>query len=450
QAIEQIYPDDASQAATLMYHWQGAGDLTQARKYAHLAGQETASQHSYEEAIWFFSQAYELAPESNLVERLTYLLAREQIYKIQGQRTAQQQDIDLMRQLADTLANPSWQAKVRLCQAALAVFGGDFVTLVAMAQQALTYAEAAGDMAQRIEGHRLMGHFYLSQDDFAEAYQQYQQCLSLSQQSSNQIGEMAALINLGWCAIVLGEHEASHSHLENTLLLCREANHKHGQSLALASLSQNASQLGHATQAEQYAQSSLAISRDSGYQRGMGLAYMAWGQAMALQRNYEAAITYLQQGVTILQALDILFVSAGLWRLGEVLWQQQQYETAQAHFSALIALPYAHCPAVGHIGLARVALAQGQPFTHHLAIVLDYLQENPQFRGMHYPLPVYLHTYHCLQAQGDELAPQILAEAYQLLQARAAKIQDTDTRRSYLENVPEHREIGELYGEQLG
>ncbi|MCP4995712.1 MAG: hypothetical protein GY934_18335 [Gammaproteobacteria bacterium] len=146
---------------------------------------------------------------------------------------------------------------------------------------------------------------------------------------------------------------------------------------------------------------------------------------------------------------DLLFVSLGLWQLGEVAWQQQQYEAAQDHFTAMLTtLPIE--AVAGHAGLARVALAQGQPFASHLTAVLDYLRETPQFQRVRYPLPVYLHTYHCLQAQGDELALQILTEAYQLLQERAAKIQDPDTRRSYLENVPEHREIGALYGERLG
>ncbi len=449
QAIEQIYVDDASQAATLMYHWQGAEDLAQARKYAHLAGQEAASQHSYEEAIWFFSQAYELTPEPNLEERLTYLLARDEPYNLQGKRIAQRQNLGIMRQLADALADPSWQASVRLYLALLAFITGDIVALVTNAQQALAYAEEIGDVTKRIEGHRMMGHSYILQGAFAEAYEQYEQCLSLSQQSSNQIGK--ASTNLGLSAHYLGEHEASYSYLKNALRFFREKNDKYGEGLALAILSQNASQLGQGDQAEQYAQNSLAIGRDGGYQRVMGLAYLAWGQATPLRRNYEAATTYLQQGLAILQTInDLLFVSLGLWQLGQVAWQQQQYEAAQDHFAALIALPLTNFQVASHAGLARVALAQGQPVTPHLTIVLDYLQENPQFRGLVYPLSVYLHTYHCLQAQGDELALQILAEAYQLLQERAAKIQDADTRRSYLENVPVHREIGALYGERLG
>ncbi|MCP5012258.1 MAG: hypothetical protein GY942_19955, partial [Aestuariibacter sp.] len=168
-----------------------------------------------------------------------------------------------------------------------------------------------------------------------------------------------------------------------------------------------------------------------------------------------AATTYLQQGLAISQTInDLLFVSLGLWQLGEVAWQQQQYEAAQTHFAALQALfadsPLFHLAVLGRAGLARAALAQEQPFAHHLTTVLEYLRQNPQFRGVHYPLPVYLHTYHCLQAQADVRASQILTEAYQLLQERAAKIQAAATRRSYLENVPEHREIVRLYEEQLG
>ncbi|MCP4993681.1 MAG: hypothetical protein GY934_07835, partial [Gammaproteobacteria bacterium] len=334
-----------------------------ARKYAHLAGQEAARQLSYEEAVWSFSQAYELTPEPNLEERLTYLLDREEFYDVRANRAAQQQDIDLMRQLADTLADPGWQAKVLLRQLnrqfLRAAYSGDSIALTANVQQALAYAEAADDIAQRIAGHRLMGFSYVSQGAYAEAYKQYQQCLSLSQQSDNPIDEARALLNSGICALFIGEHETSHSYFENVWRHYREVNLRYGEGLVLSFLSLNASQLGQEAQAEQYAQSGLVIGRDGGYQRVMGLAYVAWGEAMALQKNYEAATSYLQQGVTILQTLnELLFVSSGLWQLGRVAWQQQQYEAAQDHFTAMLTtLPID--AVAGHAGLARVALAQG-------------------------------------------------------------------------------------------
>ena len=57
------------------------------------------------------------------------------------------------------------------------------------------------------------------------------------------------------------------------------------------------------------------------------------------------------------------------------------------------------------------------------------------------PFQIYLDCYRVLRANGDPRAEAILDAAYRLLQAWAAKIDDEELRRSYLENVAAHREI---------
>jgi hypothetical protein len=53
----------------------------------------------------------------------------------------------------------------------------------------------------------------------------------------------------------------------------------------------------------------------------------------------------------------------------------------------------------------------------------------------------YLVCYRVLRANDDPRAEMALATAHRLLQVRAAKIADERLRRSFLENVPDHREI---------
>jgi predicted ATPase len=54
---------------------------------------------------------------------------------------------------------------------------------------------------------------------------------------------------------------------------------------------------------------------------------------------------------------------------------------------------------------------------------------------------VSLICYRVLLAVGDPLAPEILAAAHALLQERAARIDDENLRRSFMESMPSHREI---------
>jgi len=101
-------------------------------------------------------------------------------------------------------------------------------------------------------------------------------------------------------------------------------------------------------------------------------------------------------------------------------------------------------------GLARVTLAQEDPAGAlvHADEILDYMEDHPALAGTLDPLRIYLTCYRVLQANRDARASEILDAAYHLLQERAATIEDEDLRRSYLENVPHHRELIALWKKQ--
>jgi tetratricopeptide (TPR) repeat protein len=88
-------------------------------------------------------------------------------------------------------------------------------------------------------------------------------------------------------------------------------------------------------------------------------------------------------------------------------------------------------------GLARVALAQGDP-----ARALAYVEELlPHLATMDDPYHVYLTCYRVYQANDDARAKEILATAHRLLQENAALLSGEASRRSFLENVRINREI---------
>jgi tetratricopeptide (TPR) repeat protein len=100
-------------------------------------------------------------------------------------------------------------------------------------------------------------------------------------------------------------------------------------------------------------------------------------------------------------------------------------------------------------GMGRISLAQGDlaAAQAHVEKILSYLKTGSR-DGTEEPVRVYLTCYRVLQASGDPRADSILEEAHALLQERAATISDERERRSYLENVVEHREIVEEYAER--
>jgi hypothetical protein len=100
-------------------------------------------------------------------------------------------------------------------------------------------------------------------------------------------------------------------------------------------------------------------------------------------------------------------------------------------------------------GLARVSLAQNDlPLAQsQVEEILVYL-ETDTLEGTEEPIWIYLTCYRALHANQDPRAEDILTTAYDLLSEWAAKIEDDELRRSYLENVAFHREIMDIHLER--
>jgi len=96
-------------------------------------------------------------------------------------------------------------------------------------------------------------------------------------------------------------------------------------------------------------------------------------------------------------------------------------------------------------GLGRVALARGRPeeAKGYAEECLAHIEARG-VDGIEQIFEVYLACVRILEACGDvytEQAREILEQAYTLLMERADKIGDEALRRSFLENVPTHREL---------
>jgi tetratricopeptide (TPR) repeat protein len=101
-------------------------------------------------------------------------------------------------------------------------------------------------------------------------------------------------------------------------------------------------------------------------------------------------------------------------------------------------------PAIDDVaGLARVALKQGQlpQALAHVEEALEWIERHDA-ESIEYPPRVYLTAVDVLTAAGEGArAEEILRAALALVQEKAARISDDETRRAFLENVPPHREI---------
>ena len=70
---------------------------------------------------------------------------------------------------------------------------------------------------------------------------------------------------------------------------------------------------------------------------------------------------------------------------------------------------------------------------------------NHPLEGVDEPIGIYLTCYHVLQSSGDDRAGDVLQQAYDRLMATAKIVLDPGTRATFLERVPAHRELIQLW-----
>jgi tetratricopeptide (TPR) repeat protein len=205
--------------------------------------------------------------------------------------------------------------------------------------------------------------------------------------------------------------------------------------------------LGDYVRAKAYYEESLDIDRKFGSPMGECHSLNFCGVTAAMQGDYGKARAYHEQALHICRKNDYRHIEGKiLTDLGNALLGLGQPAEAATTFQQAVALrqELEQPPLVveSQAGLARVALAQGNlaEAHSHIEMILDYLKTKT-LDGTEEPLQIYLTCYRVLQATQDDRARDILNLAYALLQEQAAKVSDEAVRRSFLENVTEHRQI---------
>ena len=529
--LEAQVGDDGNRFIELLaYHYERSDNLPKKRAYLRRAGEAAAARFANDAALAYLSRALELAPEDDLAERWALLLAREQIYDLQGARDAQAQDIRALEALAERLDDDTRRAEAALRWANHYQRISAFDEVVAAARRAAALAEAAGATAlvmrayyflawasswrgeneagieyaetalrlARAMGDRhgeamvLLQRFEHLQDYVAE-HDLIEQTLRISRELADRQLQLQALGSLSGNAWARGDYATAQVGYEQTLLLAREIGDREKECVALGSLGLNAQSQGNLDAAQRYGEETLRLARLVGNKILEGWTFSLLGENALRLGNYATARAHLEQYLHSRRELSLPALEANaLGALGCLLHEQgddaaaldyaqaalrlarsvdgrfneaialsvmgdallglgQPAEAAAAHQQALAirrALGQPHWAADDLAGLARVALSQGNPAEAltHIEQILAHLGADGAVEG----LSIYLTCYHVLHAAGDPRAATMLETAYTMLRERAARISDEANRRSYLENVPYHREIVAAWAEAQG
>jgi predicted ATPase/DNA-binding SARP family transcriptional activator/class 3 adenylate cyclase len=297
---------------------------------------------------------------------------------------------------------------------------GDDDKVVRYGEEVIDIYHRAG--SKRHECPRLndTGWFLLTRGRYAKAHYYLERACHLADELGLRGLLSNALHDLGWLYYVLGDYEKAIKFSEESLSIALEDFMSDLECNNLIYKGFILHALGNELEAYQTAQQILTLAQDNNFLFWLYLAYMLEGYTLSSLGKWDEAALAYSSAVGITQEI----------RYG---------------FEKLVAKTENILEA--KTGLAHLQLLRGDPKAALTLVdeILGYIQEKPRLVYTWHPLRIYLTCIQVLQATQDARAETILEQAYNLIQERAATIEDEALHRSYLENVAENREILALW-----
>jgi predicted ATPase/DNA-binding SARP family transcriptional activator/tetratricopeptide (TPR) repeat protein len=283
--------------------------------------------------------------------------------------------------------------------------------------------------------------------DVAAARRYLEQMWELSRAQGHLYDEGVVRHGIGEVLVRQGRYGQARDSMIRALAAFRAASAADRQASALASLVRLYTTLGEVAQARAHLEQldeliATGVVQYNAVQWELVRALLAerTGDVMQTIAAAERALVAARQTGQRQRQADALVVA------GRAHERAERWESAEAaHTEALACyegLGRTPLTAEPLAGLARVALARSQEDAALAQIeqVLEILAEHP-WAGLDDPFALYYTCYRVLDMQRDPRAATVLQDAARLLHEYAADITDDSLRRSFLENVPTHREL---------
>lgn len=493
-AMEMLYGHELGpHYGELAYHAEHANLVEKALLYLPLAGKLAASVYQNKQAIDYFSRALTLTPSENLRGQFHHLLSRAKLYGLMGDRTMQVQDLDMLERLSRQIGDDALVAQTWVMRADFAYTISDFQYAFEKAKQALELARSTGEedvsldayrvsslallrqgklsaamqqaeeglslvrrIGRRIEEGKILntlGLIALEQKEPASAQAYFEQALSIARETFNRGLETKSLNNLGTSTgFILGDYAAARDYYEQAYLIAKERGDRSLQSATLGNLGWTAGMQGDFDSARSFHEQALSLARELGdmYHETYTLINLS---AVAInQSEIQAAVTYAQQANEMSHKIGERSGKAwALLYLGYAYLLAKNYENARDFFQESVAIrdglgqkSLALEPAAG---LIQVALEMNDLSTasSETEKILLHLENGGSFEGTEEPLRIYLACYQSLEMLQDPRSITVLQDAVKLLETQVSKLQDAESCRMFIQNVPCRRAIQDAW-----
>ena len=493
EAFERLYAKDlSSHFGEIAYHAEQADLVEKAIDYLRLAGNVALDNYQNSVAADYYSRALRLLPEDDIQIRFDLLISRVEAYKFLGELQARLEDLrnldDLKSRLDEGDEGIRRKAKLAVAWGDYAMERTEYPLAIQSAEQAILLCLAVDTPETAIKAYQTWAVSLLRIGALDEAFEQGSQGLRLARETNNRHGEGVMLSTLGLIVLDMkdaasareymiqslqvardtgdhrvegmvlnnlgiaagneGDFSSVRNYYEQAFQLAKKIGQRSGQSIVLGNLGWIAGVLGDYTTAREYNEQALKIARETGntYQEVIILVNLS--STASSQGEFDQAMGYAEQSLALGKSAGVLSLEAwaftclghARYGLGQLLESEEAYQSALAIRNQL----YQHALAMEQLaGLARVALASGdvQTAKGYTEKILAYLDGGSTLEGAEEPMRIYLTCFQVLKTIEDPRAVSVLKNAYDILEARAARIREPEARRTFLEVVPYHREI---------
>ncbi|MCB0192676.1 MAG: tetratricopeptide repeat protein [Anaerolineae bacterium] len=490
EALENIAPDEVEQLA---FHYKRSDNWQKALEYLRIASQRARRENANNAAIGYYSEILvclqNLSTNIVTTEYWDTLLERAKLYNLIGWRDEELEDLGTLGIMAEALNDKTRRALAARQWARLYETSGDYTSaleinarFISLAQAidnerllgegynyqgrllylcdqyepAVDYLQQAFDIAERtqdeiakaecLNNHGLVAHYQAKYDT---ALQDFLDAINLWQKLDRKLELGHSLSNLGEVYYDMGRYTLAHQTYKRALSLHKSMGDRAGMALARYGLGKVERGLGNFTQSKRYLEQALTFYQSIGDRHMEGRCLSDLGLLYCRLENYNTAGIYLDEAITILRDLN-----APWWTIVRTLiffaWalhDQGHFEEAQIYITEALDIERDTQRQValvedmlhlGRIALALDNLDQAERWIQHVVYYLD----RQGVQGIEHPAFVYLNCYHILHGAGHkDQANQLLLQGYRFVIRQAQQINDESSRKSYLTNIPEHRQL---------
>jgi tetratricopeptide (TPR) repeat protein len=433
-------------------HAERAGDESKAADWYLRAAKRSQNQRALTEALDFTNRTIELLSADDLERRWEAYLVRDEVLAGLADFETRKDGLVSILKLAQELEEPGLLAEVYYRQSTLFQNIGDLYQSLEFAQSALEAARSASDSRLETLILGIMVICLTRVGELKEASTIADQLLLRSKELEDKDVLVRLLTNVSIYYTGTGNFGKAVELGKKQVDISNQQGDRFGEAFGLGNLGFNYHQLGQFEKGRNALERALKLNEELGARQNRAYNLLNLGLSNWRIGDLDAALSKLEVALTEFEAIgdslglgySHLYKAFALEAIGDCQGARDSHHNAKKFLSELELHGNSQD---AQAGMARCALEgdQLEEAQEYVTELWEYLNHSEE-KNMELPVWAYLTCASVYEASGDEAkARAAIKGGHQQLMSLADKIGDPEWRKSFLENVPEHRELLKLW-----